>query len=70
MMRTRVVFSTEKKRYSGNESQVTFKDPVSQRRKAIKRPEEVEKTDDPNYCLYHKILGHPIKNCYIFKDVL
>jgi len=26
----------------------------------------VGKTDDPNYCLYHRILGHS----YIFKDVL
>jgi len=35
-----------------------------------KRPKEVGKTDDPNYCLYHKMLGHPTKSCYIFKDVL
>ena len=28
------------------------------------------KTDNPNYYLYHKILGHSTKNCYIFKDVL
>ena len=28
------------------------------------------KIDDPTYCLYHKMLGHPTKNCYIFKDVL
>ena len=25
----------------------------------------MRKTEDPNYCL-----GHPTKNCYIFKDVL
>ena len=31
----------------------------------IRRPE-----DDPNYCLYHRMLGHPIENCYIFKIVL
>ena len=36
----------------------------------IKRPEKVGKTDDPNYYLYHKMLGHPTKNCYICKDVL
>jgi len=35
-----------------------------------RRPEEVEKIDDPTYCLYHRMLGHPTKNCYIFKDVL
>jgi len=32
--------------------------------------EEVEKTDDPNYYLFHRMLGHPTKSCYIFKDVL
>ena len=26
--------------------------------------------DDLNYCLYHRIVGHPTKSCYIFKDVL
>ena len=36
----------------------------------IRHPEEVGKTDDPNYYLYHRVLGHPTKNCYIFKDIL
>jgi len=27
-----------------------------------KRPEEVEKIDDPSYCIYHRMLGHPTKN--------
>jgi len=36
----------------------------------IRRPKGVGKTDDPNYCLYHRMLGHLTKNCYIFKDVL
>ena len=36
----------------------------------IRRSEEVGKTDDPNYYLYHRMLGFPTKNCYIFKDVL
>ena len=34
------------------------------------RPEEVGKTDDPNYCLNHRIVEHPTKSCYIFRDVL
>jgi len=34
-----------------------------------RRPDEVGKIDDPNYCLYHRMLGHPTKSCYIFKDV-
>ena len=36
----------------------------------IRRPEEVGKSDDPSYCLYHRMLGHPTKNSYVFKDVL
>ena len=36
----------------------------------IRCPEEVEKTDDPSYYLYHRMLEYPNKNCYIFKDIL
>jgi len=36
----------------------------------VRRLEEVGKTDNPNYCLYHRILGHPTKSYYIFKDIL
>jgi len=36
----------------------------------IRCPKEVGKTDDPSYCLYHRMLGHPTKNFYIFKDIL
>jgi len=32
-----------------------------------KRPEEVGKTDNPNYYLYHRMLGHPTKSCYSSK---
>ena len=35
-----------------------------------RRPEEVSKIDNPNYCVYHRILGHPTKSCYVFKDIL
>jgi len=35
-----------------------------------RRPEELGKTDNPNYCLYHRMLGHPTKSYYIFKDIL
>jgi len=30
----------------------------------------VGKTEDHNYYLYQRTLGHLTKNCYIFKDVL
>ena len=36
----------------------------------IRRPKEVGKSTGPNYYLYNRMLGHPTKNWYIFKDVL
>ena len=35
-----------------------------------RRSEKVGKTDNPNYCLYHRMLGHPTKSCYVFNDIL
>src|SRR3954471_13456208 len=35
-----------------------------------RNPEEVGKTDDPRYCLYHRGLGHPTKNYWSLKDNL
>src|SRR3954468_21824689 len=35
-----------------------------------KNHEEVGKTDDPPYCLYHRGLGHPTKNCWSLKEKL
>src|SRR4051812_47353121 len=35
-----------------------------------RNPEEVGKSDDPRYCLYHWGLGHPTKNCWSLKDKL
>ncbi|KAL0373897.1 UNVERIFIED_CONTAM: hypothetical protein Sradi_3305400 [Sesamum radiatum] len=34
----------------------------------MKRPEEAGKTDDPKYCKYHRLVGHLIHDCFIFKD--
>src|SRR3954463_2512234 len=35
-----------------------------------RNPEDVDKTDDPCYCLYHRALGHPTKSCWSLKDKL
>src|SRR3954463_1663040 len=35
-----------------------------------KNPEEVGKTNDPHYCLYHRGLGHPTQNCWSLKEKL
>ena len=33
-----------------------------------KWPEDIGKVDDPNYCKYHRIIGHPIQKCFVFKE--
>ncbi|KAL0445941.1 UNVERIFIED_CONTAM: hypothetical protein Slati_1722000 [Sesamum latifolium] len=34
----------------------------------MKRPEEERRTDDPKYCKYHRLVGHAIQDCFVFKD--
>ena len=29
---------------------------------------EVERTNDPNYCKYHRLISHPLEKCFVFKD--
>lgn len=33
----------------------------------VKQPEDAIKTGDHNLCLYHKMVHHPTKACYILK---
>ena len=35
---------------------------------ASKRPEDADKSDEPNFCPYHRIIGHSIEDCWVFKD--
>ena len=34
----------------------------------MKRPEEAEKVNDPNYCMYHRLISHPTQRCFVLKD--
>nr|XP_027067664.1 uncharacterized protein LOC113693306 [Coffea arabica] len=34
----------------------------------MKRPEEAGQVNDPNYCCYHRLIGHPLTKCFVFKD--
>ena len=34
----------------------------------MKRPEEANQTNDPKYCKYHRLISHPIKQCFVLKD--
>jgi len=33
-----------------------------------KRPKEVRRIDNPKYCEYHRIIGHPIEKYNAFRD--
>ncbi|KAF3652642.1 putative mitogen-activated protein kinase kinase kinase A-like [Capsicum annuum] len=34
----------------------------------IKHPNEAGRTNDPNYCKYHRLISHPLEKCFVFKD--
>ncbi|KAL0416670.1 UNVERIFIED_CONTAM: hypothetical protein Slati_3498900 [Sesamum latifolium] len=34
----------------------------------IKHPEEAGQIDDLKYCKYHRLVGHSIQECFVFKD--
>ncbi|KAK4383795.1 hypothetical protein Sango_2742400 [Sesamum angolense] len=31
-------------------------------------PRKPERKDDPKYCKYHRLVGHAIQDCFVFKD--
>ncbi|KAI4370364.1 hypothetical protein MLD38_018723 [Melastoma candidum] len=33
-----------------------------------KRPQQANLADNPNFCKYHRVLGHPIEKCFVFKE--
>ncbi|KAA0062737.1 ty3-gypsy retrotransposon protein [Cucumis melo var. makuwa] len=35
-----------------------------------KRPEQTGKVDDPNYCMYHRVISHSIKKCFVLKELI
>ncbi|KAA0068201.1 retrotransposon gag protein [Cucumis melo var. makuwa] len=35
-----------------------------------KRPEQVGKVDDPNYCKYHRVISHPVEKCFVLKELI
>uniref|UniRef100_A0A6N2MI02 Retrotransposon gag domain-containing protein n=1 Tax=Salix viminalis TaxID=40686 RepID=A0A6N2MI02_SALVM len=34
----------------------------------VKRPEEANQVDNPNYCKYHRLISHPLEKCFVLKD--
>ena len=35
-----------------------------------KRPKEMGRVNDPNYCHYHRIINHSMEKCFILKDLI
>ncbi|KAH7846488.1 hypothetical protein Vadar_014552 [Vaccinium darrowii] len=34
----------------------------------MKRPEEANKVNDPNYCKFHRLVSHPTSRCFVLKE--
>jgi len=34
----------------------------------VRRLNEVGRTNDPNYCFFHRMVHHPTNKCFILKD--
>ncbi|KAM1717862.1 hypothetical protein ACFX11_025651 [Malus domestica] len=35
-----------------------------------KRPEEMNRTNDPRYCKYHRIVSHHVGKCFVLKELI
>ncbi|KAM1358731.1 hypothetical protein ACFX15_044968 [Malus domestica] len=35
-----------------------------------KRPEEINRINDPKYCKYHRIVSHPVGKCFVLKELI
>ena len=35
-----------------------------------KRLEEMRRTNDPKYCIYHRVVSHPVEKCFVLKDLI
>ena len=33
-----------------------------------RRPNEIGRTNDPKYCLFHRMIHHPTDKCFVLKD--
>ena len=35
-----------------------------------KRLEEIRHTNNPKYCVYHRVVSHPMEKCFVLKDLI
>ena len=66
-------FKFSPKQYSFKDEQVVTIFHLLQKNGKLKLPEvrhpnEVGRTNDPNYCLFHRMVHHPTNKCFVFKE--
>ena len=66
-------FKFPPKQYSFKDEQVVTIFHLLQKGNKLKLPEarrlnEVERTNDPNYFLFHRMVHHPTNKCFVLKD--
>ena len=35
-----------------------------------KSSEKMGRTNDPNYCIYHRVVSHPMEKCFVLNDLI
>ncbi|KAM1634977.1 hypothetical protein ACFXTN_011851 [Malus domestica] len=35
-----------------------------------RRPEEMNRTNNPRYCKFHRFINHPMEKCFVLKDLI
>ena len=35
-----------------------------------RKPEDADKMGEPNFCPYHRLLGHCLEDCFVFKNAV
>jgi len=66
-------FKFPPKQYSFKDEQVVTIFHLLQKENKLKlpearRPNEVGRTNGPNYCLFHRMIHHPTNKCFVLKD--
>jgi len=66
-------FKFSPKQYSFKDEQVVTIFYLLQKGNKLKlsearRPNEVKRTNDPNYCLFHRMVHHTTNKCFVLKD--
>ncbi|KAM2928425.1 hypothetical protein COP2_035675 [Malus domestica] len=74
-MRKRTLKELEEKTYPFPDSDVVAMLEDLLEKKVIglpecRRPEEMNRTDSPRYCKFHRFISHPTEKCFVLKDLI